>query len=99
VEGKAEPQGGTTAQARTWYVYLVRAQNGALYCGISDNTAAGTIASPSAARVLICRCHTGILDGRAAQVATFIPFPSHASRVAFDFKAAPGRAPHREARR
>ena len=31
VQGKAEPQGGTTAQVRTWYVYLVRAQNGALY--------------------------------------------------------------------
>lgn len=25
------------AAAKPWYVYLVRAENGALYCGISDN--------------------------------------------------------------
>jgi putative endonuclease len=27
----------TEATGKTWFVYLVRAQNGALYCGISDN--------------------------------------------------------------
>lgn len=27
----------TEARGKTWFVYLVRAQNGALYCGISDN--------------------------------------------------------------
>ena len=37
MQNKAELQGGTTAQARTWHVYLVRAQNGALYCGVSDD--------------------------------------------------------------
>ncbi|MDO9624648.1 MAG: GIY-YIG nuclease family protein [Pseudomonas sp.] len=27
----------TEATEKAWFVYLVRAQNGALYCGISDN--------------------------------------------------------------
>lgn len=27
----------TEATDKAWFVYLVRAQNGALYCGISDN--------------------------------------------------------------
>ncbi|MDA7085320.1 GIY-YIG nuclease family protein [Pseudomonas sp. SA3-5] len=27
----------TEATEKTWFVYLVRTQNGALYCGISDN--------------------------------------------------------------
>ncbi|QXH57635.1 GIY-YIG nuclease family protein [Pseudomonas maumuensis] len=26
-----------TAQSKPWYVYLVRAANGSLYCGISDD--------------------------------------------------------------
>ena len=29
----------TAAQAKPWFVYLVRALNGALYCGISDDPA------------------------------------------------------------
>ena len=27
----------TAAAAKPWFVYLVRAENGALYCGISDD--------------------------------------------------------------
>ena len=27
----------TAAEAKPWFVYLVRAENGALYCGISDD--------------------------------------------------------------
>lgn len=34
----AEPVAGIAEPAaKPWYVYLVRAANGALYCGISDN--------------------------------------------------------------
>lgn len=34
--GVAEVEPGETLQ-KPWYVYLVRAANGSLYCGISDN--------------------------------------------------------------
>lgn len=37
----AEPPYGPP---RPWFVYLVRAENGALYCGISDNPARRFIA-------------------------------------------------------
>lgn len=33
----AIPQPGIPPSAKPWYVYLVRAANGSLYCGISDD--------------------------------------------------------------
>lgn len=33
----ATPQPGIPPSAKPWYVYLVRAANGSLYCGISDD--------------------------------------------------------------
>ena len=33
----AQPPDAAVAPAKPWYVYLVRAANGALYCGISDD--------------------------------------------------------------
>jgi putative endonuclease len=37
VSETAIPQPGIPPSAKPWYVYLVRAANGSLYCGISDD--------------------------------------------------------------
>lgn len=37
--GVSESSKATTQGAKPWFVYLVRAANGSLYCGISDDPA------------------------------------------------------------